>query len=78
MKQFVFIFRKGARELSPEELNRRNDEIRAWAGALNKEGHKLDPRVRTGELPDCFSRRERCAGREAGDKPVVPGGQRLQ
>jgi hypothetical protein len=45
MKQFVFIFRKGARELSPEELNRRNDEIRAWAGALNKEGHKLDPRA---------------------------------
>jgi hypothetical protein len=45
MKQFVFIFRKGARELSPEEVNRRDSEIKAWAGTLNKEGHKLDPRA---------------------------------
>jgi len=45
MKQCVFIFRRGTRELSPEELSRRGDEIRAWAVALNKEGHKLDPRA---------------------------------
>lgn len=45
MKQFVFIFRKGTRELSPEEVNRRDSEIKAWAGALNKEGRKLDPKA---------------------------------
>jgi hypothetical protein len=50
MTQFVFIFRKGARELSPEELNRRNGEIKAWAAAVNKEGHKLDPRALSQEI----------------------------
>jgi len=45
MKQCVFIFRQGTRELSPEELSRRLDEIKAWAAALNKEGRKLDPRA---------------------------------
>jgi hypothetical protein len=45
MKQFVLIFRQGKRDLSPEELSRRADEIKAWAAALNKEGRKLDPRA---------------------------------
>jgi hypothetical protein len=45
MKQFVFIFRKGTKELSSEEVNRRDSEIKAWAGALNKEGHKLEPKA---------------------------------
>jgi hypothetical protein len=45
MKQFVFIFRKGTKELSPEEVNRRDSEIKAWAGALNKAGHKLEPKA---------------------------------
>jgi hypothetical protein len=50
MTQFVFIFRKGSRELSPEEVNRRDGEIKAWAGVLNKEGHKLDPRALSQEI----------------------------
>jgi hypothetical protein len=50
MTQFVFIFRQGARELSPEELNRRADEIGAWAAAVNQEGHKLDPRALSQEI----------------------------
>ena len=45
MKQFVFIFRQGAKKLSQEELSRRNDEIRSWAISLTKEGYKLDPRA---------------------------------
>jgi hypothetical protein len=50
MTQFVFIFRQGARELSPEQLNRRADEIKAWAVAVNKEGPKLDPRALSQEI----------------------------
>jgi hypothetical protein len=45
MKQFVFIFRQGARKLSPELQSQRNDEIRVWAISLINEGHKLDPRA---------------------------------
>jgi hypothetical protein len=50
MSQFVFIFRQGARDLSPEQVNRRADEIKAWAAALNKEGRKLDPRALSQEV----------------------------
>jgi hypothetical protein len=50
MTQFVFIFRQGVKELSPEQLNQRADEIRAWAAAVNKEGHKLDPRALSQEI----------------------------
>jgi hypothetical protein len=79
MKQFVFIFRQAANKLSPKELSRRDDEIRAWAAALNKEGHKLDPRALSQEtFRICSRRREWCERREAGDRRVVPGGERLR
>jgi len=44
MKQFVFLFRPGARKLSPEERSQLSLEIRAWAKQWIQEGHSFDPR----------------------------------
>src|SRR5262245_28032765 len=45
MKQFVFLFRLSAKQLSEADQKRRAEEVRAWAIRQNKEGRKLDPRI---------------------------------
>jgi hypothetical protein len=45
MKQFVFLFRQSARQLSEADQKRRAEEVRAWALRQNQEGRKLDPRI---------------------------------
>jgi len=45
MKQFVFLFRLSARQLSEADQKRRAEEVRAWALRQIKEGRKLDPRI---------------------------------
>jgi hypothetical protein len=44
MKPFVFLFRQSS-PLSEAERKRRAEEVRAWAMQLNRDGHKLDPRI---------------------------------
>jgi hypothetical protein len=44
-KSFVFIFRKGTRQLSEEEQKRRTDEVRTWALQQIKDARGLDPRI---------------------------------
>jgi len=46
MQQFVLIFRQPPDpQLSPDDLERRSSEIRAWALAQNAAGRELDPRM---------------------------------
>jgi hypothetical protein len=45
MKQFVFLFRQGATQLSEADQKRRSEEVRAWALRQNDGGRKLDPRI---------------------------------
>jgi hypothetical protein len=45
MKQFVFLFRQGATQLSEADQKRRAEEVRAWALRQNNEGRKLVPHI---------------------------------
>ena len=67
MQQFVFLFRPGTKKLSPEEITRRGEEIRAWAAELSNKGYKLDPRALGQETYRITSEGESSA---AEDKPV--------
>jgi len=44
MQRFVLLFRQSS-PLSEAERKRRAEEVRAWAMQLNRDGHKLDPRI---------------------------------
>jgi hypothetical protein len=67
MQQFVFLFRPGTRKLSPEEITRRGEEIRAWATEWTNKGYKFDPRALTQETYRITSEGESSAPE---DKPV--------
>lgn len=45
MKTFVLIARATTRVLTPEENQRRAEDIRAWAQKQAVDGRKLDPRL---------------------------------
>ena len=49
MKQFVIIFRQGAKQLTETDLKNRSDATRIWAQEQNAAGHKLDPHILTAE-----------------------------
>jgi len=45
MQKFVFIFRRGSRELTEEEQAKRTNEVRTWVAQQQKDGRNLDPRI---------------------------------
>ena len=45
MQKFVFIFRRGSRDLTEEEQARRTNEVRTWVAQQQKDGRNLDPRI---------------------------------
>jgi len=45
MKKFVFIFRRGSRELTEEEQAQRTNEVRTWVAQQQKDGCNFDPRI---------------------------------
>jgi hypothetical protein len=45
MNTFVTIFRQGPRTLTPDDIQRRGQEVSVWARRHNDAGHKLDPHI---------------------------------
>jgi hypothetical protein len=45
MNTFVIIFRQGPRTLTPADIQRRAQEVTAWARRQNDAGHKLNPHI---------------------------------